>query len=480
MNRKYAFKPALLKYLLMLSIFSWFTSCKKSGNELNSQAPTESYNADSLIGRQQLSVVNIPVEIPMVEIERQINTQLKDLLYEDNDPNDNGGDNLMLKVWKKEGLHIETQGDVFNITMPLKVWARAGYKTELFGFQIQDARETDFELNVKFATRLALGQDWQVQTTTSANGFDWVTKPVLRFGPIEFPLASIVGNLIDQQQEKLAQMVDAQIKDKVDIKPFVQRAWTRMQSPVLISPEYNTWLKVVPTEVLMTPLVGAGDRTRASLGIKAYTQTVVGRKPEVTPHTQIPPLQLVTQVPDDFQVGLSGEVSHQHAAALLAKEFVGKKYSYKAGQQVEITGIDLYGSGENLVIKAGLKGSVNGDIYLKGKPYYDAATQTLTLQKLDYDLDTKNQLVKTANWLMQGKFTRMMQEAFRIPLSSQIEQAKKVIQAGLTNNHVARGITLNGQLEDLSPQQVYLTPHSIVAVVLAKGKVDVKIEGLKD
>jgi len=472
-------KKFRFNYLLMFSILSWFSSCKKSGNELSSKAPTESYTADSLVGRQQLSVVHIPVEIPMVEVERQINAQLKPLLYEDNDPNDNGGDNLMLKVWKKEGLRIDAQGDVFNITIPLKVWARAGYKTELLGFQVQDARETDFELNAKFVTKVTLGNDWRVHTLTSPNGFDWVTKPTLRIGPIEIPLASIVGKIIDQQQERLSKMVDSQVQDKVDIKPFVQKAWTWMQNPVLISQAYHTWLKVVPTEILMTPLVGQGDRTRASLGIKAYTQTVVGQKPAAVPNTSIPNLTLVSQVPDDFQLGITGEVSHQHATEIIAREFVGKKYDFKNGKyQVEVTAIDLYGSGENLVVKAGLKGSVNGNIYLKGKPHYDPATHTLTLQHLDYDLDTKDKLVKTANWLMQGKFTRMMQEAFRIPLGTQIAEARKVIQAGLTNNHVAKGIILNGKLDDLRPEQVYLTPHSIVAVVLAKGRVDVKIEGL--
>jgi hypothetical protein len=467
------------KFLLALFLLPCIWACKKTTNEVGSKAPTESYNADSLRGKQHLSIVNIPVEIPMVEIERQINSQLKELLYEDNDPDNNGGDNFLIKVWKKGSPIIETQNDVFNITMPLKIWAKAGYKFNQFGIQLQDFRETEFEIDVKFATKIALGNNWKVNTLTSPNGFDWITKPVLRIGPIEIPLASIVGDIIDKQQVQLAAMVDREVKDKVDIKPFVQKAWTWMQNPIQISKQYDTWLKIMPTEVIMTPFVGLGDRTYASLGIKAYTQTVIGQKPAATPSTTIPNLTLVAQVPDDFQVGLSGEVSHQYATQILTKQFVGQQYSFKEGKyKVEITAVDLYGSGENLVIKAGLKGSINGNVYLKGKPYYDPTTQTLSLQNLDYDLDTKNKLFKTANWLMQGKFTRMMQESFRLPVSAQIEEARKMIQAGLTNNHVAKGITLNGQLADIKPDQVYITPNSIVAVVLATGRVDVKIDGL--
>ncbi len=468
-----------LSYLLMGFFLTWFPSCKKSSDELGSKAPAESYTADTLRGRQQQSIVNIPVEIPMAEVERQINSQLKDLLYEDNDPNDNGGDNFLIKVWKKDNIRVDARGEVFNVTLPLKVWAKAGYKFEQFGIRLQDSRETDFELDVKFVTKVALNNNWKVQTTTSANGFDWVTKPVLRIGPIEIPLASIVGDIIDKQQDRLAPLLDQQIQDKVDIKPYVLQAWTLMQEPLLLSRQYDTWLQITPTEVLMTPLVGQGDRTRALLGIKAFTQTVIGRKPEVTPNPNIPNLTQVSQMPDDFRIGLSGEVSHQYAAKMAAKEFVGHQYAFNDGKyKVEITAIDLYGNGANLVIKAGLKGSVNGIIYLKGKPHYDPATQSLTLQNLDYDLDTKNRLIKTANWLAQGRFTRMMQEAFRIPLQNQIEEARQLIQSNLNNNRVAKGIVINGTLEELIPENVYMTPNSIVAIVTAKGKVAVKIDGL--
>jgi hypothetical protein len=52
------------------------------------------------------------------------------------------------------------------------------------------------------------------------------------------------------------------------------------------------------------------------------------------------------------------------------------------------------------------------------------------------------------------------------------------LQAQLSNNKVTKGIVLNGKIESLSPDKVYLTPNSIIATVAAKGKVDLKVEGL--
>lgn len=453
-----------------------FSACKKGGDP---KAPEESYNQTEVKHERKLSVINIPVEISMSEVERQINNQLKALIYEDSSLTDNGGDNFLIKVWKKNNITVNAQADIFHINVPLKIWARGGYAFKELGLDIKQFKETDFEINVKFATKVALDNNWKVTTITSPNGFEWVTKPVIKFGPITLPLSSIVGNIIDEQQGKMAKMIDQQVKDKVNIKPEVQRAWNLVQTPLLISSAYNTWLKITPVEILMTPLQGQGTKTRALLGIKAYTETVTGSKPVVKPNTTIPALQLTPTVPDDFQIGLTGEVSHEYATKAISDKFVGEKYSFKNGKyNVEITSIDLYGSGDNLVIKAGLKGSINGNIYLKGKPYYDATTQSLSLANLDYDLDTKNKVVKTASWLGQGRFIKLMQDAFKVPLKNQLDEAKKTIQANLTNNKVAKGVLLNGTLVDLAPEHVYITPTSIVAVVLAKGKLDVKIEGL--
>ena len=167
------------------------------------------------------------------------------------------------------------------------------------------------------------------------------------------------------------------------------------------------------------------------------------------------------------------------ATQFVAQEFVGKKYSFDHEKyNVEVTQIDIYGQNDKLIIKAGLKGSINGNIYLKGIPYYDTVSRTLSLKNLDYDLDTRNVLIKTANWLLQGKFIRMMEKQFTLPIGSQIDDAQKNIQQQLTNRQIARGMTLNGKLNSLQPDKVYLTETSLTAVVFVKGEVELKINGL--
>jgi hypothetical protein len=332
---------------------------------------------------------------------------------------------------------------------------------------------------VHFISKITVDENWQVKTLTKAKGYDWINKPKIRLGFIEISVASFLDHVIDKQQANIATQLDRQVEQKLDVKKHVQKAWIALQKPLLVSDEYNTWLKVIPMEVLMTPVYVQGNVARAMLGIRAYSETVSGHKPQVAFNEKLPSLQVVKEIPDEVSIGVSGQISHEYAAQVLTEKFVNQTFTFSEGKYaVTLTSIGLYGNGENIVVKAGMAGSIVGTVYLKGKPYYDPATQSVALYNLDYDLDTRNKLIKTANWLAKGKFVRTLQEKLRIPLGDRIEEVKEMIQNRITDKQVAKGVIVNAHLEDLSPAEVYITPQSIVAVVIARGKAEVKIEGL--
>jgi hypothetical protein len=466
----------VLRLLMLFALSIQLFSCSR---KLNPVRPEEKYNQVKVPTQRQLSIINVPITISITEVENQINSRLKDLLYEDNSLEDNGGDNFLLKVWKREPITVQVLEESFHITVPLRIWAKGGLQLGKLGINISEFKETEFALNVHFVSKIAIDRNWQVSTQTSANGFDWVSKPVLKIGFLELPLASIADRIIDKQQDRLAQQIDQQVAQKLDIKKQVVQGWQLLQQPILLSRPYDIWLRIIPSELLMTPIRGQGKQARALLGVKAYTETSIGQKPEIAVNPVIPPLTIVDEIPDEVSIGLVGEVSHAYATKVLQDNFLNKHFTLNEGKyHITLTSIELYGSGENLVIKAGIAGSVEGIVYLKGKPYFDTTSQSVVLQNLDYDLDTKNKLIKTASWLAKGKFVQKMQEAFKIPLYKQMNQAKEIIETNLTNKQIAKGITLNAQLTEFIPGKVFITPASIVATVQAKGKVQVKVEGL--
>lgn len=461
-----------------------FAGCSKAPTgQLNPKAPKEAYSRTEMEVRNEkyLSTVNVPVSISLRDVERQINTQVNGQIFESNTfetPAPDGSDPVHLKVWKRGNISVSAAGgtdSLFRFVVPLKIWAKAGKR--ILGF-LQTA-DTEFEITIRFATRFSIDPDWSVNTQTTAEGYEWGSKPTIRLGGFSVPITGMVSRMIDSNLPTITKALDRQVREQIDLKTPVLQAWNTIREPRLLSNQYRTWLQVVPRRILITPLRFDPNAVRTLIGIEGYTLTSVGVKPDVRPAVSLPDLSVVPSIKDDFQVGILSEATYEEAAKLAGETFVGKKFDFQDGRyNVTIRDIDLYGQNEFLIIKAGLTGSVSGDIYLKGRPFYDPATKTIALKDLQYDLDTSSWLQRTASWLLKGTLARMLEKQFTIPVGDQLTEIQKSIQAQLTNNQLAKGVVLNGKIETITPDQVYLTPTAILAVIFAKGKVDVKVEGL--
>ena len=475
-----AIAPLRLVVSLVLGLL--LAQCKPAAPD-QPAAPKEKYlySDMQLQDEKHLSSVNIPVEMPLVELERQLNAQLNGLIYEDNSYDDFDTDNLKAKVWKMSPIKVQATDANFLFEVPLKVWVSVRYEASPLGFKIASGtKETEFSLRLRFVSSIGVSPDWQVLTHTRVDSYDWISEPSIRVAGLSIPVKSMVSRTLSRNFEKITKAIDEQVASTIELKKYVRQAWDLARRPVLMSEEYDTWLVVVPTSAVMTPLLVRNDVLRTTIGIRGYTQTVTSvEEPVITGDASLPDLLVVDKVPQEFKVGLISMIPYKEATRLAKAKFVGEKFSFNDGRySVEVTNLEMYGQDEQLIIKAGLKGSLNGIIYLRGTPHYDPETRNLSLKGMDYDLDTRNVIFKTAGWLLQGKFSKMIEKQFVFPVGEQIEEAHQNIQAKLQNNALAKGVVLNGTLSEITPDRVYLTPEHIYAVVFAQGQVTLKVEGL--
>lgn len=465
----------LRHFLFLVFTFPFLPGCQ-SPQTARPNAPRETYRTTSVNSERYLSTLNVPVDVTTAEVSRQLNTHLNGLLYEDDSLQ---GDDFACKVWKRAPIRVEAIADSFVVHVPLKVWAKFGYGFRPLGLNLSTYKETDFEVDVRFATGFSIAPDWTARTNTELRGFDWVSKPTLRFGPVTVPIASIVGKIFNRNRETIARGIDEAVRKNVEIRKYVVQAWNAALQPYLLSEKYRTWLKVTPTELLMTPLRTDGERIRATVGIRAVTQTVFGERPAVKPVANVPELKLVPSVPDAFRVSLVAQLTHAEARRLLADTLVGREFSFSENRyRVTVTDVDLYGSDDKLILKVGVKGSLNGTVYFRGVPHYDAREKTIELRDLDYDLETRSLLARTASWFLQSFVTRQLGQAFRFPVGEQLETARKQVQAAMQRRALTKGVTLNGSLGEIKPEGVYLTPEYLLAAVFAEGRLTLTVDGL--
>jgi hypothetical protein len=468
-------------WVLVLAAASVQWNCRPQNT--SPKAPMEEYKYldREIQDEKHLSVVNLPVEVPVQEIEAQVNNTIKGLIYDDNSYEDDEQDNLKAKVWKLDRIRIVAKDSTFLFEVPLKIWVSAGYKISPLGITMSGYKETEFSIRLRLISKIGMQPTWQVHSETHVDSYDWITEPNIRVGNFKIPIKAMVSRLLRRNFDKISSAIDEQVSQTIEVKKYVNEAWKMARQPVLLSKEFDTWMLIQPVSISMTPLMVSGNVLKGTIGIKAFTKTVTSvAKPSADPAGPLPNLQVTDKVPSNFKISLISLISYEEASRLATSNFAGKTFSFVKGKYtVKVTNIEMYGQNDLLVIKAALTGGLTGDIYLKGVPFYDPTTQMLSLKGLDYDLDTKSTLVKTANWLFQGKFSKMMENALVFPVGRQISETKSTIQALLKNYKVTEGIQLKGSLTDVAPDKVYLTPKHLYSVVFAEGNVVLKVDGLK-
>lgn len=467
------YKTLLSKAPYLMVATALFTfSCSPS---IVADKPAETFVPK--VYKSELSSISIPVEIELAQINKLVNNSLKGLLYEDNSLEDNGGDNLMFKVYKYEDITIKSIGDLIMYRVPLKIWLKGGFKVEKFGIPIAHYEETEFVIVLNFETKVALNANFGINTQTSIKSYDWIQKPSLKWGPFEIPLNSVVDVLIKTQQNKLTPIIDDQAQKAVDLKKYVVDAWKMIQKPIEVSSAYKTNLKITPSEIFMTQLNGQSGKLNSTIGIKAVTEVIVGDVPVAT-NVALPNLKIVKTAGNMFSIVMAADLTYAAAKELAKASLLNKTFNIDEKKSVTITDFDLYASNDKIVVKVDLIGSLKGTVYLSGIPKYDPATSSIYLDALDYDISTQNVLAKSANWMAHGKFVKIMTPYFKYSIQQQMKESKDLLQKALTNNRVSQNVVLNGKLVDLTPREIYITGTSLKTIVDVKGTIGVAVDGL--
>src|SRR5215217_1181635 len=131
------------------------------------------YSDKEIQNERHLSVLNVPIEIPVSEIENQINAKIKGLIYEDNSYEDDGNDNLKAKVWKISPIKVVAIDSSFLFEVPLKIWVSAGYKISPLGVTMSGYKDTEFSIRIRLISKIGISSNWQLKSETYVDSYDW-------------------------------------------------------------------------------------------------------------------------------------------------------------------------------------------------------------------------------------------------------------------------------------------------------------------
>jgi len=446
-------------------------SCSTS-KKIQSLKPEASYSKE-VVYDKQTSYVQLPVEISVADIQNQTNKFLNGLIYEDNKLED---DNLQLKVWKQAPVTVTENNGKLHLELPMKIWTQIRYGVDKFGLSAYDTRDVNLNGVIKINATVSL-VNWKLTTQTQVEGIEWKESPTMSVMGKNMPITYLINPAIAVFKSRMGQMVDQSIEKAIDVKPYVINALQSIAQPMQVNQEYNTWFGIQPLELYATKAVVANKKITMNLGMKAYLETVVGSKPSLTFDKNKLALTAVEKMPSEFNANIASIVTYENAAALMQKNFNGQKFE-SGKRSVTVTSVNLWGKDGKMIVEVGMKGTVNGMFYLAGVPKYDAAKREVYMDEVDFVLDSKNKLLKAGDWLVHGLIAKKIQESCRFSISDQLKEGEKTMAGFLTNYEPVKGVKVNGAMTQLSPNRIFLTPNALIAMVVAKGRVGISINGM--
>lgn len=435
-------------------------------SQLGTIRPGENYTLPP--SEPAISVINLPMEMKVSELENLLNKQLTGLLYEDNSFDDNGGDNIMAKAWKKENIRLNFDKGQFVYRVPLKLWIKVGWKIEQFGISLSDYRELNAEIALNFRTSVVINEDWTLTTTTTSEGYEWLSKPTLKLGPVDVPITWIANMVMGYNQDKINQALDEGLQKSLDLKTTARDVWKLVQEPMLLDEEYALWLRVTPKAIATTQISGGNGKLAQRTSLQVTAECFSGKKPPLRPISDLPKLSKGLSTGNDFLMNVNAYVPFAYIDSVTRKELQGSRYDI-GKRYIVIKGCEVYGSEQQMIIAAQVEGSLNGTLYFAGNPAYRPSDSSIVLNNLQFHMQTRNVLLRSAAWLANGGIERLIQRKMAYPAGPSINETYKAINQSLAKYPLAEGFLLSGRLGAIEVQQPLLAPGGVIAPVLLKG-----------
>lgn len=438
--------------------------------EISTLAP-EPETTDSLILPAKNSYINLPVRIEMNGLADLLNQHFNGLIYHDSLIEE---DNIRLKIWKEAPVSLSIQDKKIKSVLPLRAVVTYRIGTNKLGFPIYDERTLYLNGIVTLISSVKLS-NWSFITQTHINQLVWKENPSIQILGQNVSVANLVNPAIGLFKKTIEQQIDQSLRESLNFKHRVLEAVNALRQPQLLSETYESRLVVDPKELYISDSQTDTSALYFGMGIKANIYTVLGQIPEIKSH--LPLLRPVKEIPDRAEVALLISSTYKEAARLVLKNFQGQSFG-EGKKQVRITGVALWQKAGKLIVKLNLEGSVKGNIYLSGYPQFNAVTQEVYFDQLNYLLDTKNALLKSANWLASNRMLIAFQQLCRYSLAEQFEELKTNLVTYTRHYPLSPGIYLDGQLDTFDFVKFELGAESLFAHLILKGKLIIELKGV--
>ena len=345
-----------------------------------------------------------------------------------------------------------------------RIWARRNQGEGFVEARCGHGDDPPKRLNLAARSALSWSDRWRLQTQTTFD--DPVFVEPCGLTGLDLDATPVLKAVLQPRLAALAQNIDRIVRERTEAKQRAEMVWQKLQEPIEFAP--NQWLEFRPRDARVSPITSNGTLVlQTSVNLVMAPKIVKGSKPD-TVAIPLPPLQLAPLRLEGFHLALPIIVDYERINQRLEQEMVGQEVQTPLGDRVKVEGVQLYGSGDRLILALRLSGGVNGTVYATGTPVFDEGLGILKFVDLDFTVETRNVLVRSANWMFHQDILSSLRSQAFIDLSGQLQTLRSRLTTALTRD-LGPKAKLEGEVMTLRPRGVYPTAGGVEVHIIADG-----------
>jgi len=484
-----------MKYLLLL-LFIFFTSCTTF---INPSKPDLLPNEEIIINNN-ISSINIPIKIPKKAItfiaENKVPKEIKgqgggiykiqfDLLGK------KLGQTIHIKPLYKDwhynwnyllninNFKIDFNNNKISLSAEIKGILSASWDI------IKGSATTDINATIKFDFLINLLENLKLNVKVkSYYEIHNAEIPVdIKIGKKNFGMkvdvAKYLPDNLKSLTDKISEGIESKIKE-ISLKEPLENFAKEIQKPININKQTNSWLLISPEELNISNLKTDEINIILNIGLKANTNIFLNKKPENF-NLLIPKIALNNEKEGKFIINLPTEIYFKELNEIIKKEITKKAIKAK-GQKVKIKDIEIFGNGKYINVKVDFLSNgtfdTKGVLYFKGLLKWDSIKKVVYVDEFDFDINTKNILIKSADWLLHEDFTQTIQSKLVWNFENKFLKAKEDINSKINKIKLNESAELNINLNEFSIENIYSNNDKIIINVKFSGIAEAVIYNL--
>jgi hypothetical protein len=426
----------------------------------------------------EASVVNLEVQLAAEGLAAAVDEGFPQVAARENDWSD------AVTLGEREGIRFlyrvvrgsfryRMEHDQFHVSFDqvrYRVWARRNEGDGFVEGRCGHGDDPPRRLNLSARSTLSWSDRWRMRSQTTFDEPVFV-EPCLLTG-LDVDATPVLKAVLQPRLAALAQGIDRIVRERTEAKQRAELVWQKLQEPVEFAP--NQWLQFQPRDARVSPITSNGTLVlHTSVNLVMVPRIVNGSKPDSV-LMPLPPLQMTPLPLEGFHLALPITVDYGRINQRLEQDMIGQEFQTPVGDTLRVEGVQLYGSGDKLILALQVSGGVNGTVYATGTPVFDEGLGTLKFVDLDFTLDTRNALVKSANWMFHQNILSSLRSQASIDLSGQLQTLRSRLTSALTRE-LGPNAQLEGEVTSLRPRGVYPTAGGVEVHIIAEGSMWVEL-----